>query len=58
MKPKLKDFIPYFGIISYYRRYFKLEKTDEEDVRQATIMKYYHTIIIFIISLLILILIK
>jgi len=46
MKPKISDYLPFYGTVSYFRRFFKtLEKPTTMDINSALRMKYYHLVI-------------
>lgn len=43
MKRTWYDFIPFYGLFTYFRRYFNtLDKPTILDIRQALWMQYYH----------------
>jgi len=55
MKPKLKEFIPIYGMMQYFKRYFKQNRTTSEDSLTASWMQVYHMVLALIIFMPILI---
>lgn len=49
MKPKPKEFIPFYGMMEYFKRYFRQNKTTSEDSLTATWMQIYHFVVGLII---------
>lgn len=56
MKPTTIEWIPFFGMFKYFRRYFKGIKRDDKDVLFALRFEMYHFVASFIVFLLCLVL--
>lgn len=52
MKPKLIDWIPIYGDITYFKRYFKAEKRTEKEAWLAQWFSLYHIFCAFMLILL------
>lgn len=41
MKPKPKHYIPFYGMIAYFKEYFKADKRDAKDALRASYFDCY-----------------
>jgi hypothetical protein len=42
--PTLLEYIPFYGMIKYFKRYFNAEKRDSKDAITALWFEFYHII--------------
>lgn len=51
MKPKLIEFIPFYGILKYIRRYFNATKRNYQEAYMAQWFELYHIILSVLVLL-------
>jgi hypothetical protein len=51
MKPKGKDYIPFYGFYSYFKKYFSGEKRDADDALRATYFEMYQIVISVLLAI-------
>lgn len=42
MKPQLIEWIPMYGMFSYFKRYFKADKRGDKEAQTAILFECYH----------------
>ena len=51
MKPKLKDYIPAYGLYSYFNRYWDAEKRTMKEATTAQWFQIYQITVLFLVCI-------
>ena len=58
MKTKIKDYIPIYGVFSYFNRYFKSDKRTDQEAVNAQMFEIYQLVVSFIVFITLLLFFK